>query len=65
MNCWEFRKCDDGVMKDCPAYPEQGADCWKVTGTLCNSGKLRMKSRAEKIEYCRSCDFYIKYANRF
>ena len=76
LNCWEYKKCGrepsgkkadkDGV---CPAAVEKtfdtfnhginaGRACWLVAGTFCDdqvSGTF-----AEKIDTCRSCDFYKK-----
>jgi len=65
MECWEFMKCSTKVMQDCPAYPDKGKSCWKVTGTMCDGGKVRMSSLLEKIEHCKECDFYIEYAEKF
>lgn len=65
MNCWEFRQCPEKTYTSCPAYPNKGLDCWKVTRTKCDSGRIEKVSREEKIEFCRTCDFYIAHANRF
>lgn len=65
MDCWDYKKCAETVRDECPAYPDHGLNCWKVTGTNCGLGQMKMKSLAEKIEYCRGCDFYIEYANKF
>lgn len=53
--CWEFLKCGrEGV---CPAYPDYGFDCYKVTGTECR-GETQ-GSYEEKIAKCRAtCAFY-------
>jgi methyl-accepting chemotaxis protein len=32
-SCWDYMKC--GTERTCPAYPDHGRDCWKVSGTLC------------------------------
>ncbi len=53
--CWDFLKC--GREKDCPAYPDHGFDCYKVTGTECRGEK--QGSYDDKIAKCRtSCAFY-------
>ncbi len=65
MNCWEFKKCSDETYRTCPAYPDRGLDCWKVTGTKCEMGKYIKATAAEKISYCRSCDFYSRFAHKF
>ncbi|MCK5018081.1 MAG: hypothetical protein KAS32_13575 [Candidatus Peribacteraceae bacterium] len=63
MNCWEFLKC--GVEETCPAHPSFGLDCWKVTGTKCDGGKVEKLDKAEKINHCQTCDFYKQHANKF
>ncbi len=65
MNCWEFMKCGEGTFTGCPAYPDKGQDCWKVTGTKCSRGALVMATAMEKIAHCRNCDFYKSHANKF
>jgi len=64
MNCWEHMKCSKEVYMKCPAYPEKGLKCWKITGTRCAQGKYVMASLEEKIRHCRQCDFYINYAEK-
>lgn len=57
--CWEFMNCPDEVCSACPAYPEYGFECWKLTGTKCNSGAFFKTSFEEKILHCRNeCEFY-------
>ena len=63
MNCWEFKKCPEDRKKQCPAFPGRGLDCWKVTGTMCMG--IEQGTTALKIAFCRSCNFYNKYANKF
>jgi hypothetical protein len=63
MNCWEFMKCgreegganagEEGV---CPAYPDSGKICARVTGTLCD-GEVQ-GTFATKLGDCLKCDFY-------
>lgn len=65
MNCWEFKNCPEDTHKACPAYPARGLDCWKVTGTKCEKGKMEKATVHEKIAYCRECGFYVKYASKF
>lgn len=65
MNCWIFRKCAPRVRLLCPAHPDNGMRCWKVTGTMCDGGKVKMASLAEKIDYCRNCDFYRNFAEHY
>jgi PAS domain S-box-containing protein len=63
LNCWEAKKCGrtpggDKVNKlgVCPAYPDNGKNCWKVAGTFCG-GKVQGNS-AQKLTSCVQCDFY-------
>ena len=54
MNCWEYKKCK--VNADCPAYPSYGNICFSIEGTLCG-GEVQ-GAYSEKIQRCRSCEFY-------
>ena len=65
MNCWEFKNCPKEIHEHCPAYPHRGLDCWRVTGTKCEMGKYEKASLAEKVSYCRNCEFYKTYAHKF
>lgn len=65
MNCWEFMKCPDKTFQTCPAYPDKGLDCWKVTGTRCAQGKFVKATNKEKVEHCRSCAFYEAHAHKY
>jgi hypothetical protein len=65
MNCWEFRKCPERTFQSCPAYPDRGLDCWKITGTKCNMGTIEKATINEKIEFCRTCSFYNEYAHKY
>lgn len=58
MNCWEFKKCGRDKSNDCPAYPSNGAECWRVAGTMCG-GKVQ-GTFAQKLANCMECDFYKK-----
>ena len=65
MNCWEYMDCLPEIYKNCPAYPDKGLDCWKVTGTRCDHGRMEKASVTEKIEFCRTCGFYNDHAHKF
>ncbi len=65
MNCWEFIKCPEHTHQACPAYPDKGSDCWRVTGTKCAQGRIEKATSIEKIEHCRSCGFYKTYAHKY
>ncbi len=63
MNCWEYNKCGREVggtkvaeLGPCPAYPNSGTVCARVTGTLCNGKKAG--TMASKLIDCMHCDFY-------
>ncbi|HAK58769.1 MAG TPA: hypothetical protein DCO77_00055 [Nitrospiraceae bacterium] len=65
MNCREFKKCPEETHRNCPAYPDRGLECWKVTGTRCERGIMEKSSVFLKIEHCSKCDFYVQYAHKF
>ncbi|MCC7011565.1 MAG: hypothetical protein IT454_03295 [Planctomycetes bacterium] len=63
MNCWEFKKCggEKGGAKAqelgiCPAWPDHGKHCARVTATLC--GAKVQGAFAEKLTNCMGCAFY-------
>lgn len=63
MNCWEHMKCGREEGGDnaaefgvCPAYPNNGRDCWFVAGTLC--GGQVQGTHAEKLGNCQGCEYY-------
>jgi hypothetical protein len=63
VNCWEFKKCgrEAGGSKAaqlgvCPAYPDHGQSCARVTGTLC--GGVVQGTFAAKLGNCMKCEFY-------
>ena len=58
MTCWDFKKCPPETYTACPAYPDNGEECWNIPGTLCEDGKLRYLDVREKIEHCLVCDYY-------
>ena len=39
MTCWEYNKCPKEGYENCLAYPQNGYDCWTVTGKKHNCGK--------------------------
>jgi hypothetical protein len=64
-NCWEIMKCAKDVCRECPAHPDHGRECWKLTGTKCDRGSLEKASLSEKIIYCRShCKYYREYVSK-
>jgi len=65
MDCWTFMKCPEKTYKTCPAYPDKGLDCWKITGTKCDQGMHKKETVSEKIAHCRTCEFYIQFAHKF
>lgn len=65
-NCWEYNNCSPEIRSACPAYPDKGKECWKVTGLSSAMGRLCCSSFSDKILYCRNeCEFYRKYLKPF
>lgn len=63
MNCWEFKKCgrekggkNVAELGQCPAWPDHGTCCARITGTLCG-GKVQ-GTFANKLANCLQCEFY-------
>lgn len=57
QKCWEFMKC--GIEKECPAYPEYGTSCYRITATL--RRRTTQGTYDEKLDDCKkSCKFYKK-----
>jgi methyl-accepting chemotaxis protein len=64
MNCWEFQKCKEELKNICPAYPDKGKDCWKVTGTMCKG--IQQGTKEKKIHQCNMCNYYKSgHAHKF
>ncbi len=62
-NCWEIKKCGRtpggnkaAELGVCPAYPDNGKNCWNVAGTFCG-GKVQ-GTAAEKRGGCLTCNFF-------
>jgi len=51
--------CSEEVRSICPAYPSDGANCWKTLSTKCAGGQIELSSITEKVAFCRTCEFYI------
>jgi hypothetical protein len=56
---------DNNVPSGGYAHPDNGKRCWKVTGTKCDAGRLELATQQDKIIFCRKCEFYKTYADRF
>ena len=54
--CWEIKNCPEDRKLTCPAHPEYGDTCWKVTGTLC--GGEKQGSYAKKMARCLQCEVH-------
>jgi len=66
MTCWEYNNCPKDTYKECPAYPQNGYDCWVVTDKKYNRGKSEAASFFEKFNFCKNdCNFFKTYINRF
>lgn len=61
MNCWEMKNCGRDKSNDCPAYPDNGQECWKVAGTMC--GGQVQGTYAQKLANCMECEVYKKVKN--
>jgi hypothetical protein len=59
-NCWEFLSCD---KKDCPAFGQESAPCWEITGHRCGD---RVFPRLEEklIQCCFKCPFFKQLKER-
>ncbi|NOX25183.1 MAG: hypothetical protein GXP59_03540 [Deltaproteobacteria bacterium] len=56
VRCWEVKGCPEERRNRCPAYPDDGGDCWMVTGTQC--GGKEQGTYRDKMANCRKCDTY-------
>jgi methyl-accepting chemotaxis protein len=54
--CWEMKNCPRERRDMCPAYPNDGVNCWMVTGTMC--GGQQQGTFVKKMSRCRECDVY-------
>lgn len=58
--CWQMKNCPSERKNACPAFPDFGDTCWKVTGTKC--GGATQGAYQDKIANCRNCDVYHAYS---
>ncbi|MBF0122708.1 MAG: hypothetical protein HQL21_04790 [Candidatus Omnitrophica bacterium] len=57
--CWEYRNCEDGIRKKCPAYLYSEEDCWMLASHPSGEGCPWAKGKG--ILYCASeCEWYKK-----
>ncbi len=56
VQCWEYWRCGQDQIRQCPAYPHYGRLCWPVAGTQSPQGPRT--DRAKRICGCESCDFF-------
>lgn len=57
-HCWDIISCPPERQVQCPAFPNNGRNCWEIDHTLCNG---RMQGDAtEKAETCSSCVAFVK-----
>ena len=64
MNCWEYKNCPPEIHELCPAFPNNGHECWKIPGTKCEGGAVQFLDMRDKAEYCFECDFYDNHGQR-
>jgi hypothetical protein len=64
INCREFRHCSEKTFTSCPAYPNNGLNCCKITGAkrdLLREGSRSVKEPRKKgastNDDCKSDDF--------
>jgi len=55
-DCWTIKKCPKERRDICPAYPDNGQSCWKVSHTMC--GGFQQGSARDKKEKCHECQFF-------
>ncbi len=58
--CWEYFQC--GNM-DCPAYGQENAACWEVTGHTCK-GKVFGRIEEKLIRCCFNCPYFKQLKKR-
>ena len=51
--CWDIHNCPPERQMQCPAFPNNGQNCWQVDYTWCD-GQMQGKA-AEKQEMCAAC----------
>ena len=61
-HCWSFMDCPNERQMQCPAFPNNGRNCWDVDYTWCD-GQMQGKA-ADKIEKCTQCIVYIELRNK-
>jgi len=59
-NCWEFLSCD---KKDCPAYGQENAPCWEITGHRCGD-RVFPRMEEKLIQCCFKCPFFKQLKER-
>ena len=66
MTCWKYNNCPKDKYEECPAYPDNGRDCWSVTEKKYDKGKSEASSILEKLYLCKNnCNFFKTYLHSF
>lgn len=60
--CWRFMNCPPERQVQCPAFPNNGRNCWDVDYTWCD-GQMQGKA-SEKTEKCAQCIVSIELKNK-
>ena len=60
--CWSFLNCPPERQVQCPAFPNNGRNCWEIDYTWCD-GQMQGKAD-EKTEKCAQCQVYLEIRNR-
>jgi len=56
--CWSIMDCPPERQVQCPAFPDNGRNCWNIDCTWCD-GQMQGKA-AEKKTKCTQCRVYIE-----
>ena len=61
-HCWSFMNCPPERQVQCPAFPNNGRNCWDVDYTWCD-GQMQGKA-SEKTEKCAQCSVARELKNK-
>ena len=61
-DCWSFMNCPPERQVQCPAFPNNGRNCWDIDYTWCD-GQMQGKA-LEKTKMCTQCRVYMELRNK-
>ncbi|HLA28815.1 MAG TPA: PAS domain S-box protein [Syntrophales bacterium] len=61
-DCWNVMDCPNERQIQCPAFPNEGRNCWDVDYTWCN-GQMQGKA-LDKTKTCTQCRVYMEFRER-